>query len=619
MIQLVSNRLSRHATGLALALAATAGLVASVPGCAEPAGPHTGTFRLGLRDDISGWFRLRIYDSQPDEALNGSVIFDTGCIDARSRTYELTGIPAGVDRWVAIEAFGSVQCSAATRTEVGLRGGVVIPEGAAGPYYHVSMLTVGGVSALPEDLNLSAAVATQVDFCDSDSQCAQFSDTHHCFDGQKPTYWCVPSCASNADCTSMHPKAQCEVSSGWCFLRSPYPLNLSEPRAFGFSTSRSDGAVAFVGGFGQIAASALRPGVTYAEVFDPSSGLFSKLDTPALDGHAAGLSGFAALDGDRVVAAGGAHTALTTWKGEGGSFSFSFGDLSADDCSGLSGSGCVPNVSHDLVVLDLMTGAAAVSELPIPLVEPAVTALGGDRFLLAGGFATAGSGAGVEATDRAWLCTANADRTATCQEVDAMKAARAGAATACLDPTCGQVLVFGGAAQGKPVAEVATVDGDTVSFAQLTATGLPQRVYAPQLCGLRLAAGSTKGSGPSAFNPVGLVVSDGAISAAPLSNDAIDGLPLWPAVANLPDGDCWVFGGLNQQGRPSDVAFRFSADTVDPSTFTTWHGRFGAMAGAVTAGPLKGAVLVGGGLALAGSADGAGGVELVRGAEVLLP
>ncbi len=611
--------MSKPTHGLLLALAATLGLAAAASGCAAPSEPHTGTFRLGLRDDISGWFRLRIYDSQPDEALNGSVIFDTGCIDARSRTYELTGIPSGTDRWVAIEAFGSVQCSPDTRTEVGIRGGVVIPEGAAGPYYHVSMLTVGGVSALPEDLNLSAAVATQVDFCDSDAQCAQFSDTHRCFDGQKPTYWCVPSCSSNADCTAMHPKAQCEVSTGWCFLRSPYPLNLSEPRAFGFSTTRSDGAVAFVGGFGQIAASALRPGATYAEVFDPSTGVFAKLDTPALDGHGAGLSGFAPLGDDRVVAAGGVLTALATWQGEGGSFSFSFGDLSADDCSGLSGSGCVPNLSHDLIVLDLMTGAAAVSELPIPLVQPAVTSLGGGRFLLLGGLATAASGAGVEASDRAWLCTASDDQTATCTEAGPMKAARAGAATTCLDPACGQVLVFGGAAQGKPVAEVATVDGDTVSFAQLTATGLPQRVYAPQLCGLRLAAGSTKGSGPSAFNPVGLVVSDGAVSAAPLSNVAIDGLPLWPAVASLPDGDCWIFGGLNQQGRPSDVAFRFTADTVDPSTFTLWRGRFGAMAGAVTAGPLKGAVLVGGGLALAGSPNGAGGVDLVRGAEVLLP
>jgi hypothetical protein len=596
-------------------LAALAALAALLGGCADPAGPGTGTLTLGLRAGVGGWFQLRILDSQPDAALAGGVVFDTGCIDAKSRTYELSNIPAGIGRWVAIESFGDASCSRDGRSEVGYRGHVDIPAGGVSPYYHVPIYEVGGVTPLPEDINISAAVAAPIDFCDADAQCASHGAEFKCFDGQRPTYWCVPGCTLDADCADFHPRAECQAGTGWCVLNSPFPLNLSEPRAMGAAASLSDGSVAFVGGFGEFSGGKLRLGSTAVERFDAGLGLFVKPAITGLGTWNSALGGFVDLGGDRVVMVGGLRTTALAWSGDGDAFQLQFSGTSDQDCSGAS---CVPNLLTDIAVIDLAGGRAKLSTYPLPVARASLVRLNASTFLAAGGTAANVAGDGVIISDRAYLCVVAADLGVTCQEVDPLAVARTGAAATCVDAACTTVLFAGGAFSGQSPFEVARIDGGSVTFEALAAPATLTTLAQPMLCGLRLVSGQRVGAASRGLPPVELALTGSQLAANPLASDAVTALPLLPAVATLPNGDCWVSGGIDAAGATSPVAFHVTGASVLPGTLALTRGRFGAVAAAVAQGPLAGAVLVAGGVRLTGAAQ-AGTVDLVRGVEVVFP
>jgi len=551
-----------------------------------------GELTLALESEAAAWFRLQVFRGPLGANLSGDELFDTGCVEARSRTYELTNIPVGEGRAVLFQGFAGAGCEAAQRVEVGYRGAITITQGQR-PYYHVPIYREGALTALPEELNLSASTAEQVEFCALDAECGPSAV---CYDLTAPEYWCVPTCGADADCAAIHARGTCDVAAGWCMLMNPFPLNLSEPRAFGAAVPLSNGDVAFVGGFGAQEGDALTPTRHLVEVFDHATGLFAARSAGDVDAWAGGLFGVAQLPGDRVVLAGGATSLSVRWN-------------DAHGVLGLASEAWGEVVSDALVVVNPRTGAGARSALPRAVAQPLVVALGDATVLVAGGISAE---AGAPSRD-AWICEIAADLTATCEGIAPLQKARIGAAGACLDPACGRVLVLGGA-DGPPLIEILERQADPPAFVAVSVAGLPGRIWDPALCGLDLVAGSTTLGGPAALAAQSLSVDGDSVTASPIPGVAA---PYLPAVARAGDR-CYTAGGLGEAGEILRAVTRVAggAGATGPE-WNLMRGRFGAAGAPVGAGALAGKVLFGGGLTVPDR--GTGTLALVRGVEVLSP
>lgn len=553
-----------------------------------------GTMTLALEDGHGAYFQLRIYSAAPAADLSGDVVFDTGCVEAISRTYELTNIPVGDGRTVVFEGFSSAQCDSASRVELGYRGGVTIAQNER-PYYYIPIYQDGAVSALPVDLNLSASVADPIEFCDSADDCG--GGAMVCYDGSKPQYWCVPSCASDSDCASIHPAATCDTDAGWCMLYSPFPLNLSEPRALGAAGSLASGGVAFIGGLGRDDGGRFTRGDHLVEVFDPASGLFTAKSATGVDDWPAALFGFAELGGDRFALVGGVSSLALSWD-------ITHGTLST------AGNSWNELLRSDIVVVDVASGTAKASSLPRPVAQPLVVALGPSKLLVAGG----GTGEVLTPSRDAWICTVESDLAVGCEAIAPMNAARIGAAGACVDAACDQVLVVGGATNA-PVAELFDATGDVPVFRPLASEGVQGSVYDPVLCGMSLVGGSSNRGAASNITAFSFEVTADGLVAHPDTG----GLKL-PYAAAVAHGatSCFVAGGLGAGGESSGAVLKAQAGALSSPGWTLSRPRFGAQAALIGGGgPLVGRALIGGGLTIPDPASPQ--VVLVRGVEVLTP
>lgn len=564
---------------------ALAGLAAA---CGE-APVEVGSAVFPLSD--AAFFRLRIFAS-PDDVGGASSVFDTGCIQRQSRTYELTNIPVGDGYAVLYEGFSGSTCDAGSKLEDGYRGGVAIAKGQQ-PYYHVTVYPRGAVASLPENLNLSASVAEAVDYCDATTGCGAGTS---CYDAAKPDYWCVPTCASDAECTDIHPRATCDEATSWCMLRSPYPLNLSEPRALGAATTMASGDVLFVGGLKDRDTGGFGPTDHWLERFDARTGLAAPSEVAGADAVPSGYFGFAKLAPDRFVVVGGvSHLDALEW------------DAASEQLapSAVWSDALVASVT----VFEPGAGRAKTSAVAKGVVEPTVVALAADRFWVAGGLVA--SGDNLEPTRASWICTVGTDLVATCGAGVQLGTARFGAAAACLDASCTKVLVVGGAAGGD-LGEVVDLGGNTVS--KLDGQGAPTRVFDPQLCGLDLVGGSTAIGKPEAFTPVHLAVDGKNLVGTPIDGAAQS--VYLGGIVSL-DGTCYVAGGLGAGGAATaDVAIAGASGFSFLGGATLGQARTGAVGAAIGSGPLAGRVVFGGGFAVI---PGGGAVTAVRGLEVLTP
>ncbi|MCB9731388.1 MAG: hypothetical protein H6745_02000 [Deltaproteobacteria bacterium] len=580
-------------TGRGAVLAALV-LALAAPGCGDAGADGGsqagfGSLELALESGASaaGWFRLRVLEGPVTDAGVGKTSFDTGCVEALSRTYELTNIPVGDGRAILFEGFDSGQCGDASRVELGYRGDVTIEQNRR-PYYHVPVYATGAVSALPEEINISAAVADPIDFCDADADCGKAGTI--CYDAAKPDYWCVPTCLVDSDCTSFHPAATCDQAAGWCVLLSPFPLNLSEPRAFGAAATLSTGSVAFIGGFGaQDGALALTPVKHLVEVFDQATGLFQATQAAGVDSYPGGLFGFAALGGDRFALAGGVSRLSILWDAQRGGLAW-------------ESTGWSDVLSDALVVVSPLSGTAKSTRLPRKLAEPLVVALDSHTVLVAGGLV----GDNATPSSDAWIC--DVDSGAECVGLPPMTVPRAGAAGTCLDAGCTQVLVVGGASQ-NPLTELFDRSGAAPVWKPLTSGGFGGALFDPQLCGLDLVGGSTGRGVPSQLPRYTLAVSGDSLTATPAAGTAAGYLS---AVAES-GGHCVVAGGLVTA--TDRVSSAVSVLPTGGGQLT--RARFGAAAAFVTHGALAGRALIGGGLAIADPASGA--LRFIRGVEVWSP
>lgn len=559
------------------------------------AGPATevASAHFALSGDAA-FFRLRIFKSAPAD-LNARAVFDTGCLQQQSRTYELSNIPVGTGYVVVYEGFPELGCDPASALALGYRGGVTIRADGELPYYHVPVYPRGAVATLPEEINLSASVATAIDFCDDDGDCG---DGEVCYDEAKPAYWCVPSCQADVDCRDIHVRASCDTAAGWCTLKSPFPLNLSEPRTFGAAATLSDGDVLFVGGMRQDGVGSLLPTMHPLERFDSQSGLFAAAVVGGNPPPLGGDFGFAELAPDRLVTVGGFLRAK-----------LSFG------ATGLELSTTSADVSADLVVWDLAAGTAASVALPRAVARPAVVRMAADRFFVAGGLVV--SGPGLETTRGTTLCTLS-DGAPVCETGPMLEHPRQGAAAACLDEGCERILIVGGNPAGR-IAEVVDLSAQTATA--LETVGFGDKLFHPVLCGLDLVAGSTELSRAVPFSPVTLAVEDGKLVTTPIAGappsaylPAVSGLD--PSASARPG--CWLGGGLEGEVTAQVASVRITrardgvVEVLEP---VLGRARFGGMAAEIGGGLLAGKVIFAGGVTL----DGSGPVRVVRGAEVLSP
>lgn len=561
-------------------------------GCADGSAAgdgEVGSVVFPLTD--AAFFRLRIY---PGTAGIGSedTVFDTGCIQRQSRTYELTNIPVGQGYAVLYEGFSAASCAADALVEDGYRGNVSVTK-AGSPYYHVPVYPRGAVAALPENLNLSASVATAIEFCKAgDDSCGE-GDV--CYDAAKPDYWCVPSCANDADCTDLHPRATCDLATAWCMLRSPYPLNLSEPRALGAATTAANGDVLFVGGLRDMDAGGLGPTEHWLERFDAKTGLVAAAQVEGADSPPAALFGFAKLDDDRFVTVGGvSQLASLSW--DAGS------ERLVPDAAWADA------LVASATVFEPQSGKAKSSTLVRGVMQPTVVALAPDRFWIAGGLVQ--SEATVEATKASWICTLGEDLTATCGAGVPLKAPRFAAAAACLDEACQKVLLVGGN-DGDKLAEL--VDFSANTSEAVSVQGLPTQVFQPQLCGMDLIGGSAVAAAPQAFGATHLVLEGTALSASPIAEAG--GSVFFGALARVGD-TCYLGGGMGQSGEAlgAIAASKPGSFGIVPGA-TFGQARSGAVAAAIGSGPLAGRIVFGGGFAIVPG----GQATVVRGLEVLTP
>ncbi len=566
--------------------------------CASEDGATLGRASFALDSDAP-FFRLRIFESPPDAALSQKSLFDTGCIAQQSRTYELSNIPIGSGYTVVYEGFPTASCIASERLALGYRGEVSIAEKET-PYFHVQVYAEGGVSTLPEGINISAAAASPIAACSVDSDCPNALDI--CFDDAAPTFWCVPSCAADADCVGLHPRATCEVETGWCMLANPYPLNLSEPRAFGRAATRQNGDVVFFGGLRSDpgGSSNLVATVHALEAFDASTGLFKPVDAAGEAPSMGGAFGFAELGGDRFVAVGGLRRASLT--------SDSQGRVNLD-------ANWAQDLSDDLLVWDLAAGSVSSSKLPRGIARSVVVPLAADRFLVIGGLVS--SGPGVEATRSTLSC--RLDGGVACVDGPLLQHARQSPAATCLDAACAKVLIIGGN-QGGKIAEVLDIEtGKSDAFA---APGFGEALFEPVLCGLDLIAGSAALDRSVPVPAVRFTVTPTGIEANPLAGAPVTAM--YPAVAGLKpilDGTgCTVAGGVLETSVTTSIIATGGGEFA-PYQATLGAPRFGGQAARIGGGALSGRVIIAGGLTLPTSngQPASGVIEVVPGAEVLSP
>ncbi|MGB0588152.1 MAG: hypothetical protein ACPGU1_00610 [Myxococcota bacterium] len=562
-------------------------------GCANS---ETATLELPLYTEAD-YFTLDIYG--PD----GVNLYATGCLLRQARTFRVSNLERVENASILFHYYSDVSCDDAAHVGVGIRGEVTVAKGEE-RYYHIPVLADGDVTALPIDQNVSAGFATEVTYCEPDMACTEPGAEGLCkkaFDDgtQKFKYWCVPSCEVDSDCTDLHVAATCDEVTNWCMIASPYPLNMSSPRAFGQSATASNGDVLFFGGFSELTEGALSASADAVERYNVTTGLF---EVEAWDGDAAvnvAHSGMVTLS-----RSGEARSALV-----GGATGAALGADGPMDFTGASG---------DIVVLDLDDASLVVHADAIePVVAPGVVASGA-VIVAVGGLRADDSGELVSSTAVSRCDVDGVDYT--CTQVASLATARTAPAVSCLDDVCSELLVVGGNLEG-PVAEVIDFTGSTTEpeLTSMASLGLPGAIHWPVVCADKLVGGADADGQGLLPMTMDVDASGGVLTATELEN--LDDLEttMQAGVFAASDGDCWIFGGRHGvDGTTSAAVWRVtdSAVVAAGSGIALEGARYGATVAAIGSGELSGSVVIAGGLTLGEGADAG---ALVHGVEIFRP
>lgn len=616
MMGMVTHR--RHLLAWTLALGT---LVAA---CSERGGDDLGTLAIALEGDVAStekWFRVQLFDGP---IADGEVLFDSSCLAVERSSFEINYLPVGEGRSLLVEYFTGAECRDDAKGSIGFRGGITIASDAeAQPFYYVQRYPRAAVVALPEDLNVSGGNAFNLsEDCGADCLCETDADCepHVAFGGLcyhetlaagGVVDWCIPTCVNDSQCQELHPNAVCDAGSPYCIIHSPFPLNLSEARAFGHAVGTPGGDVIFAGGFGEVASGVLRAVSKPFERFDADSGLFAAFD-PGVPAAGRGLAGFTALGEERFALVGGVLSVRPVWAGQGAGRTLTFEGLGGQECSGGT---CGPNMSDDVVVVDSATDAVTVAKMPGPRAQPTLLALHDGAFLVIGGYMASGISDGAVRSSAIWRCEVDAALAVTCGGFGTMMTERAGAGAMCVGEACDSVLVIGGNTGGQ-LAELLDVSGSVAQTSAVANPSLPGKIFQPRLCGGALVAGGDGLANVGGIFPASVEVNDdGVLLVDALTNVSGAEAPILAAVIDTPDG-CWVAGGVDGGGAASAGMYVAAGGTFAQQGVALHRARYAAAVAPIRGGPLDGSLMFGGGLRFDASGASA---EVVRGVEVFRP
>jgi hypothetical protein len=510
-----------------------------------------GALEAGELKNITA-FRIRIYSSAPTDLSSAVPEFDSlkihGCFPATGTEVKIQDLKTGAENFVLYEAYSDKDgddcasdgecgengtCHSGTCITcddlyaIGVRGGIVIEK-------HSSLQEKAGETECSKDGDCSTVHP------DAKCDCAKVDD------GNKKTQYCEPettgyctvtppvyiplyrvgrfnslpspsgaikdkaslvSCQADSECETVHSRAVCDESQGFCTVEGLFPLGPDRPRAFHTATRMSDGKILFTGGFNRIyGGDNFASASPFFEAFNPITTLFQAPGVmDVYSGHNVAMHTTTILDGDSVVVAGGAKEASFRYE-QGAELSlvievpYEYGfDCTGDDCL---------NVSDAVMSFtDIMSSAAVQNDALLPsrvFAHAAGLVRKGDveNVLLTGGVNYNDETAAASTSGRYVLCGASdiaSGDPAVCASDDTtlLFGPRFSHSDACLvfasdvdsdadqpdfAEACEEYLVFGGVSSELPAAEVFSSGGADVFNKSLLfdeATQL-EEVYFPE-------------------------------------------------------------------------------------------------------------------------------------------
>jgi hypothetical protein len=654
---------ARHASS---GLAVVAALLALALGCGArtsggptihgPDESGTGRISLALQGDpatgaltdatIVG-FRVRFHDTKPASLAEAPYFYST-CWEA-SAGFTVDHLKIGNGFTIVYEGYSDSTCSASSLAALGVRGDVSIQENGTGDaYYYIQVNRKGAFTAFPTpgaDLNPSKGGVA----CPTDDFCRELID---CPDETCP-YGKFQSCdvATDANCSCpdtqpacktgqkyvayrVHPAAVCDVvGGGICRLKSLFPLNTEERRAFHAALPLAGGRVELVGGVNAAEAKRLSVQGPATEGFDGALSLFFDSILDDTRDRFALATPVAVGDGTRFVLIGGASAVGV--RNVGGVV---LPAPAPETCT--TAAQCTLSLTANYSVLDLDTGTVTQGELPFSTEGAVATAVatgdGTTRLFVRPGLVLKTGGAKVEiaANATSYLCDLDDASQLTCAAIAGTDTGiqRAGATGVCLKGTaagCEEFMVLGGnapAAGPDAFAEVfVSLDGSVRGLAgdaslPPTLIGSTAAVAASRIWTF---GGSTAVQGQPNAAPMAFTV-DSAQATIRGQQVVLDPATLADAsrffhqATVMADGaHVMVSGGIGSTGAVLDSALVFLADATGltlTSKAKLASPRLGHGATVLKGGLLDGAVLVTGGLTAVDPNP-----KFANGAELYLP
>jgi len=345
------------------------------------------------------------------------------------------------------------------------------------------------------------------------------------------------------------------------------------------------------------------------ERFDGNTGIFATSGLSGPSPVARGFSGVGRLASGRYAVAGGCQSALITEDGnlEVEKLAGKICAAGVDECS-------ENNLSAAVDLIDMVDGTITTTSLPEAVVAPGVIAVDEQSFVVLGGWVNQDGdiNKGAVPSDRIGYCTLD-EGDLTCVPMgETMAAARVAPAVTCLDLNeatgeCGLAVVVGGSEEAADADLLTFSGGAAVIVSALSTSGLPADMMWASFCGDLLVADG---------GVYTLEVDLGAnlLTATPVVTDlVVEGSLQRSATAAIDSGGCWLAGGWDPGNNTTraDIV-KVGSEGLAPMSYALSSDRYGASAAVINGGPLKGSVLVTGGLVPDGPA-------FVNGAEVLNP
>lgn len=571
----------------------------SLLACDAPS-QHLASLTLAL-DGGSDYYSLRLYEGYVDDTLSGKTVFEARCEPKSAGELVLSHIPEGHGFTLVYEGFGDAACDIESRKSLAFRGGISISKDAPTSIY-LQLNTLGESSAFIGEIDLSPSLARRVESCDA-GLCEEGESCRPSTDG---TAWCVPQCESDDFCTAQHPDARCQLSTGACIIKTPRGLNTRDARSFGTAQSLASGDVVFLGGLSYASGQdKLFPMERVAARFNAQTGVFEdeswadELPSPGGD------FGALLLEGDLLVTVGGKRQASLDLEAPESSLKVSQKE----------------DLFEGMVAWDFQERRGLWTANGRFTAEASLFPLGERRFWVVGG-ATFISGK-LQASPLTSICEVAEDLSIACEDGPRLQTARRKPAISCVDSDCEKLLVFGGNTSA-PLGELWTPKEALSETQALLQEHYFDAILQPSACGLELYGGFEPHSQDAVeqingFYPVRLRLNGASLEAEALE----DFEPIQHAAAPFePKGqDCWLAGGIDDSGAQPFIKSLLSPAKGWEESASLKTARFGAQAARVGLGPLKGALLITGGIGLKDD-DGhfnRGEGRALTGSEIYLP